>query len=45
MKRERLLEIKAQLAEPGGHFGVGIINAGHSYNKFATTSYENLAKV
>ena len=45
MKRERLQEIKAKLAEPGGNFGVAIINAGHSYNKFATTSYENLALI
>ena len=38
-------EIKAKLAEPGGKFGVGIINAGHSYNKFATHSYDELAKI
>ena len=44
-KQERLKEIKAKLAEPGGKFGVGIINAGHSYNKFATHSYDELAKI
>ena len=40
LKREKLLEIKQKLNEPGGNFGVGIINAGHSYNKFATVSYD-----
>ena len=45
MKRERLIEIKAKLAEPGGNFGVGIINTGHSFNKFATVSYDALAKI
>lgn len=42
LKRERLLEIKAKLAEPGGNFGVGIFNTGKSYNKFSTKSYSEL---
>lgn len=44
-KREKLLEIKAKLAEPGGKFGVGIINNGKSYNKFSTKSADELAKI
>lgn len=44
-KRERLLEIKAELAKPGGNFGVGIINTGKSYNKFATMPYEELRQI
>jgi len=44
-KRERLLEIKAELAKPGGDFGVGIVNTGKSYNKFATLPYEELRKI
>ena len=46
LKREKLLEIKAKLAEPGGHFGVGIFSkTGHSYNKFATKPYEELKQI
>lgn len=44
-KRERLLEIKAKLAEPGGNFGVAIMNNGKSYNKFSTKSYDELAQI
>jgi len=44
-KRERLLEIKKELARPGGDFGVGIVNTGKSYNKFATLPYEELKKI
>ena len=45
MKRERLLEIKEKLAKPGGDFGIGIFNTGHSYNKFTTKDYDELKKV
>ena len=44
-KRERLLEIKAKLAEPGGNFGVAIMNNGKSFNKFSTKSYDELAQI
>jgi hypothetical protein len=42
LKREKLIEIKKKLAEPGGNFGVGIFNAGKSYNKFTTKPYSEM---
>ena len=50
-KRERLLEIKKRLAEPGSTFGVngvcrfGIINTGHSYNSYSTLPYDELRRI
>ena len=45
LKREKLLEIKKKLAEPGGNFGVGIFNTGKSYNKFSTLPYSELKQL
>ena len=45
MKREELVRIKERIAQPGGNFGVAIINAGRSYNKFTTVSYQELARI
>ena len=45
LKREKLLEIKEKLAQPGGDFGIGIFNTGPSYNKFTTKSYEELTTI
>ena len=42
LKRDKLIEIKKKLAQPGGDFGVGIFNTGKSYNKFSTKPYEEL---
>ena len=46
---ERLNEIKRKIAEPGGNFGIGCINPLEnnfsSVNRFATHSYEDLAKI
>ena len=39
------MEIKAELAKPGGDFGVGIVNTGKSYNKFATLPYGELKQI
>ena len=47
LKRERLLEIKAELAKPRDpkKFGAPILNTGKSYNKLASKTVEELAKI